>query len=69
MLVLRLIKSLSDPLLVFFSNRPEIYSNGYQICFDAENDSIGYILPNWIKHENKDHEYFNWSTRICLVYH
>ncbi|CAF0749457.1 unnamed protein product [Rotaria sordida] len=47
-------------------NRPEIYSNGYQICFDASNDSIGYILPNWIENEIKDNEYLNWTTRICL---
>ncbi|CAF4311132.1 unnamed protein product, partial [Rotaria sp. Silwood2] len=47
-------------------DRPEIYSNGYQICFDASNGSIGYILPNWIQNENKDVEYSNWRTRICL---
>ncbi|CAF5123893.1 unnamed protein product, partial [Rotaria sp. Silwood1] len=47
-------------------DRPEIYSNGYQICFDASNGSIGYILPNWIENENKDNEYTNWTTRICL---
>ncbi|UJR23006.1 hypothetical protein I4U23_026032 [Adineta vaga] len=47
-------------------DRPEIYSNGYQICFDAHNGSLGYILPNWISYENKDNEYVNWSTRICL---
>jgi hypothetical protein len=49
-----------------FSDRPEIYSNGYQICFDAHNGSIGYILPNWINNENKDNEYSNCTTRICL---
>jgi hypothetical protein len=49
-----------------FSDRPEIYSNGYQICFDAHNGSIGYILPNWIEDEYKDNEYLNWTTRICL---
>ncbi|CAF1199024.1 unnamed protein product, partial [Rotaria magnacalcarata] len=47
-------------------DRPEIYSNGYQICFDAANGSIGYILPDWIKDESKDMEYSNWTTRICL---
>ncbi|CAF3462891.1 unnamed protein product [Rotaria sp. Silwood1] len=47
-------------------DRPEIYSNGYQICFDASNGSIGYILPNWIENENQDNEYINWTTRICL---
>jgi hypothetical protein len=47
-------------------NRPEIYSNGYRICFDAHNGSIGYILPNWIDNENRDNEYLNWTTRICL---
>ncbi|CAF1164398.1 unnamed protein product [Adineta ricciae] len=47
-------------------DRPEIYSNGYQICFDAHNGPIGYILPNWINDENRDNDYLNWSTRICL---
>lgn len=47
-------------------DRPEIYSNGYKICFDASNGSIGYILPNWIQNEIKDVEYSNWTTRISL---
>ncbi|CAF1197482.1 unnamed protein product [Adineta steineri] len=47
-------------------DHPEIYSNGYQICFDAHNGSIGYILPNWLSTECKDNEYLNWTTRICL---
>ena len=48
------------------SDRPEIYSNGYQICFDVRNGPIGYILPDWIVNENRDDEYSNWTTRICL---
>jgi hypothetical protein len=48
------------------SDRPEIYSNGYQICFDVHNGSIGYILPDWIRNENREDEYLNWTTRICL---
>lgn len=51
---------------LYCSDRPEIYSNGYQIYFDANNGSIGYILPNWITNETKDNEYLNWMTRICL---
>ncbi|CAF1202196.1 unnamed protein product [Adineta steineri] len=47
-------------------DHPEIYSNGYQICFDAHNGSIGYILPNWLSTECKDNEYLSWTTRICL---
>lgn len=50
----------------FSSDRPEIYSNGYQLCFDVHNGSIGYILPDWILHENRENEYLNWTTRICL---
>ena len=54
--------------IVFFtsSDRPEIYSNGYQICFDVHHGPIGYIFPHWIAEEQRDEEYSNWSTRICL---
>lgn len=48
------------------TDRPEIYSNGYRICFNAEHGSIGYILPEWIESESRDNEYLDWSTRICL---
>ena len=48
------------------TDRPEIYSNGYQICFDAHDGPIGYILPQWIDEQRKNEEYAQWNTRISL---
>ena len=48
------------------SDRPEIYSNGYQICFDAQSGPIGYILPTWLDADQRDPEYSNWTTCISL---
>ena len=30
------------------TDRPEIHSNGYHICFDVDSGPMGYILPHWI---------------------
>ena len=30
------------------TDRPEIHSNGYHICFDVKSGPTGYILPDWI---------------------
>ena len=48
------------------SDRPEIYSNGYQICFDAQSGPIGYILPSWLDDDQREQEYSTWTTRISL---
>ena len=49
------------------SDRPEIYSNGYQICFDVQNGSIGYILPDWlVEWKSRRVNFSTWTTRICL---
>jgi len=31
------------------TDRPEIHSNGYHICFDVHSGPMGYILPHWIE--------------------
>lgn len=56
-----------DGSLFSFSDRPEIYSNGFRIRFDAENGPIGFILPSWIPEKLDDEEEFSgWKTRIRL---
>ncbi|XP_078599079.1 uncharacterized protein LOC144874602 isoform X2 [Branchiostoma floridae x Branchiostoma japonicum] len=60
------------------SDKPEVHSLGYHICFDASSDPMGYILPHWLQ----DHGFqlaadgiegtekvtttTNWETRIDL---
>ena len=34
------------------TDRPEVHSNGYHICFDAKNGPIGLILPQWVKEKD-----------------
>ncbi len=30
------------------TDRPEVHSNGFHICFDVNSGPMGYILPHWI---------------------
>ncbi|XP_033112404.1 uncharacterized protein LOC117113227 [Anneissia japonica] len=55
------------------TDRPEIHSNGFHICFDRQADSLGYILPTWIGASNVedvtedgDKNTKGWQTRIVL---
>ncbi|XP_033112406.1 protein NO VEIN-like isoform X2 [Anneissia japonica] len=55
------------------TDRPEIHSNGFHICFDRQADSLGYILPTWIGASNVEDVTVNgdkdskgWQTRIVL---
>ncbi|XP_033101248.1 protein NO VEIN-like [Anneissia japonica] len=55
------------------TERPEIHSNGFHICFDRQADSLGYILPTWIGAskiedvtEDGDKDSKGWQTRIVL---
>jgi hypothetical protein len=49
------------------SDCPEIYSNGYQICFNAHDGPIGYILPHWIEKARAETvDASHWTTRIYL---
>ena len=31
------------------TDRPEVHSNGYHVCFDVQSGPTGYILPHWIE--------------------
>jgi hypothetical protein len=53
------------------TDRPEIHSNGFHICFDVKSDPLGYILPHWIGGEGAEQgaetsEDADWMTRIVL---
>ncbi|XP_071961958.1 uncharacterized protein [Antedon mediterranea] len=55
------------------TDRPEIHSNGFHICFDRQTDPLGYILPTWIGAskprdvtEEDDDDSKGWQTRILL---
>ena len=36
------------------TDRPEVHSNGFHICFDVRTQNIGYILPQWTDERNLD---------------
>ncbi|CAI9734952.1 Hypothetical predicted protein [Octopus vulgaris] len=46
------------------TDRPEIHSNKYHICFDVNSGPTGYILPHWI--DSYSHPEDNWVTKILL---
>ncbi|XP_076112450.1 uncharacterized protein LOC143080482 isoform X2 [Mytilus galloprovincialis] len=46
------------------TDRPEVHSNGYHICFDVLSGPMGYILPHWIDDELDAYE--SWTTKIVL---
>ncbi|XP_074643214.1 uncharacterized protein LOC141900295 isoform X2 [Tubulanus polymorphus] len=47
------------------TDKPEVHSNGFHVCFDATSGPTGYILPHWI--EDKTPETANkWMTKIHL---
>ncbi|UJR11943.1 hypothetical protein I4U23_016121 [Adineta vaga] len=54
------------------SNRPEIHSNNYHICFDASNgDRVGYVCPIWLNDDEYKSVVMNdenniWNTCIRL---
>jgi hypothetical protein len=47
------------------TNRPEIHSNGYHICFDVKSGPMGFILPHWIQDANEGN-IKAWTTKIML---
>ncbi|XP_021342125.1 uncharacterized protein LOC110442712 isoform X2 [Mizuhopecten yessoensis] len=46
------------------TNRPEVHSNGYHICFDAKSGPMGFILPHWNPDTWEDGN--DWTTKIVL---
>ncbi|XP_041376442.1 protein NO VEIN-like isoform X2 [Gigantopelta aegis] len=46
------------------TDRPEVHSNGYHICFDVKSGPTGYILPHWLDDAEQLDE--SWVTKICL---
>ena len=46
------------------TDRPEIHSNGYHICFDVNSSPSGYILPHWIEADQEQHS--SESVTGCL---
>ncbi|CAG2243868.1 unnamed protein product [Mytilus edulis] len=46
------------------TDRPEVHSNGYHICFDVQSGPMGYILPHWV--DDKLDSYESWTTKIVL---
>ncbi|CAC5410109.1 unnamed protein product [Mytilus coruscus] len=46
------------------TDRPEVHSNGYHICFDVQSGPMGYILPHWIEDDLGAYE--SWTTKIVL---
>ncbi|CAF1371600.1 unnamed protein product, partial [Didymodactylos carnosus] len=46
---------------------PEIHSNGYHICFDANQGQIGYVKPTWMfTYDLSCESDSNWATYIKL---
>ena len=35
------------------TDKPEVHSNGFHICFDAKSGPSGYILPHWVEQDTK----------------
>ncbi|CAF1159124.1 unnamed protein product, partial [Didymodactylos carnosus] len=49
------------------TDRPEIHSNGYHVCFDATVGQIGYIKPTWLSVYNPlPNDGTSWTTYIRL---
>ncbi|CAH1791177.1 unnamed protein product [Owenia fusiformis] len=50
------------------TDRPEIHSSGFHICFDTNSGPMGFILPHWIGGESLEdkQESNEWTTRINL---
>uniref|UniRef100_UPI00398E4A41 uncharacterized protein isoform X2 n=1 Tax=Pristiophorus japonicus TaxID=55135 RepID=UPI00398E4A41 len=54
------------------TDRPEIHSNGFHICFDKHSGPMGYILPHWVDDERpvelmgSEVEKTRWTTKIVL---
>ncbi|VDI46757.1 Hypothetical predicted protein [Mytilus galloprovincialis] len=46
------------------TDRPEVHSNGYHICFDVLSGPMGYILPHWVEDKWETGE--SWTTKIVL---
>ncbi|XP_025076268.1 uncharacterized protein LOC112553340 isoform X4 [Pomacea canaliculata] len=45
------------------TNRPEVHSNGFHLCFDINSGPMGYILPHWCEDLEPSSE---WMTKIVL---
>ena len=41
------------------TDRPEIHSNGFHICFDVDSGPMGFILPHWIGGDVTDEQKAN----------
>ena len=52
------------------TDRPEIHSNGYHICFDVNSGPMGFILPHWIDQsaDSADEQQQNTANNRCLLY-
>ncbi|XP_032900561.1 protein NO VEIN-like isoform X2 [Amblyraja radiata] len=54
------------------TDRPEIHSNGFHICFDKLSGPMGYILPHWAEDQRpveltgSEAEKARWTTKIVL---
>ncbi|XP_061088728.1 uncharacterized protein wu:fj29h11 isoform X2 [Conger conger] len=54
------------------TDRPEIKSNGFHICFDKSSGPMGYILPHWLEEERpvftdlQELKQHSWTTQISL---
>uniref|UniRef100_A0AAY4BVZ5 HTH OST-type domain-containing protein n=1 Tax=Denticeps clupeoides TaxID=299321 RepID=A0AAY4BVZ5_9TELE len=54
------------------TDRPEIHSSGYHICFDKTSGPMGYILPHWVDEERPltaeatEIVEQRWTTKILL---
>ena len=48
------------------TNRPEIHSNGFHLCFDVDSGPMGYILPHWCEDNNPQEEYVFTISIICI---
>ncbi|XP_038073872.1 uncharacterized protein LOC119741972 [Patiria miniata] len=54
------------------TDKPEITSKGYHVCFDQSSDQMGYILPTWVGPEEiqdvaqMEEPTKPWTTRITL---
>ncbi|KAJ8413728.1 hypothetical protein AAFF_G00082350 [Aldrovandia affinis] len=54
------------------TDRPEIHSNDFHICFDKNSGPMGYILPHWLEEDRPvctdllELQQHSWTTKISL---